>query len=160
MRAYGGVDVYIHVFLTSALAGGEWPASRPGRFIPNIHWIGGWVDPRAGLDDLEKWQFLTLPGLELQPLGRPSRSWSLYPLRYPGSSSNNSLVKLKPLNYVLTNSKKPVTGKHWKEKTVLDTSNAAEYKNSLTTEQVLKYKMKPKVSGSNNNSIKFLYLSA
>jgi hypothetical protein len=32
--AYGGVDVQIHIFLTSALAGGEWSASRPGRFYP------------------------------------------------------------------------------------------------------------------------------
>jgi hypothetical protein len=36
MKAYGGVDiyVYIHIFLTSALAGGELSASRPGRFTP------------------------------------------------------------------------------------------------------------------------------
>jgi hypothetical protein len=34
MKAYGGVDVYIHIFLTSALAGGEWSTSRPGRFTP------------------------------------------------------------------------------------------------------------------------------
>jgi hypothetical protein len=34
MKAYGGVDVYIHIFLTSALAGGEWSASRPSRFTP------------------------------------------------------------------------------------------------------------------------------
>jgi hypothetical protein len=34
MKAYGGVYVKIHVFLTSALAGGEWSASHPGRFIP------------------------------------------------------------------------------------------------------------------------------
>jgi hypothetical protein len=38
------------------------------------HWIGGCVDPRAGLDDAEKRKFLTLPGLELQPFGRPARS--------------------------------------------------------------------------------------
>jgi hypothetical protein len=31
------------------------------------------VDLRAGLDDLEKRTFLTLPGLELRPLGRPAR---------------------------------------------------------------------------------------
>jgi hypothetical protein len=46
MKAYGGVDIYIHIFLTSALAGGEWSASRPGRFTPGerapgTHWIGG-----------------------------------------------------------------------------------------------------------------------
>jgi hypothetical protein len=34
MKTYGGVDVQIHVSLTSALAGGEWSASRPGRFTP------------------------------------------------------------------------------------------------------------------------------
>jgi hypothetical protein len=43
------------------------------------------VDPRAGVDDLEKRKFLTLPGLELRPLSRPARSQSLYRLSYPGS---------------------------------------------------------------------------
>jgi hypothetical protein len=51
----------------------------PGRFTlgeiaRGTHWIGGWVDPRAGLDDFEKRKLFTLPGLELQPLGRPARS--------------------------------------------------------------------------------------
>jgi hypothetical protein len=69
MKAYGGVDV----FLTSALVGGEWSVTRPGRFTlgeraPGMHWIGGWVGPRAGLDDVEKRKFLTLPGPELRPL--------------------------------------------------------------------------------------------
>jgi hypothetical protein len=50
MKVYGGVDAQIHIFLTSALAGGKWTASRPGRITPGTHWIGGWVDPRAGLD--------------------------------------------------------------------------------------------------------------
>jgi hypothetical protein len=35
---------------------------------PSTHWIGGRVDPRVGLDDVEKSKFLTLPGLELRPL--------------------------------------------------------------------------------------------
>jgi hypothetical protein len=39
MKVYGGVDVYIHIFLTSVLAGGDWSASRPGRFTPGTHWI-------------------------------------------------------------------------------------------------------------------------
>jgi hypothetical protein len=34
------------------------------------------VDPIASLDEMEKRKFLTLPGLELQPLGRPARSQS------------------------------------------------------------------------------------
>jgi hypothetical protein len=32
------------------------------------------VDPRAGLDDVEKKKFLTLPGFELRPLSRPGIS--------------------------------------------------------------------------------------
>jgi hypothetical protein len=59
-------------------------ALPPGKEPPGAHWIGGWVDLRAGLDDLEKRKFLALPGLELRPLGRPVRSQSLYRLRYPG----------------------------------------------------------------------------
>jgi hypothetical protein len=35
--------------LTLALSGGEWSASRPCRFTPGTHWIGGWVDPSRGV---------------------------------------------------------------------------------------------------------------
>jgi hypothetical protein len=66
MKIYGGVDVLIHVFLTSALVGGEWSASRPNHFISSNLWIGGWVGPRASLDDVEKRKFFTLLGLKLQ----------------------------------------------------------------------------------------------
>jgi hypothetical protein len=65
MKAYGGVHVQIHIFFTSALARGEWSASRPGRFTPGTHWIGSLVNPIASLADVEKRKFLTLPGLEL-----------------------------------------------------------------------------------------------
>jgi hypothetical protein len=40
------------------------------------------VNSRAGLDDLQKGKFLTLPGRELQPFDRPDRNQSLYRLRY------------------------------------------------------------------------------
>jgi hypothetical protein len=74
MRTYGGVDAQIHVFLTSALVRGEWPASRPGRFtpgerVPGTHGIGGWVDPRAGMNDVERRKILPPSGLELRSLG-------------------------------------------------------------------------------------------
>jgi hypothetical protein len=67
------VDVQIHIVLTSEQVGGEWLASRPFRFTlgeraPGTHWIGSWVDLRASLDDLKKTKFLTLPGLELDPI--------------------------------------------------------------------------------------------
>jgi hypothetical protein len=72
------VDVWTHVFLTSALVEGEWWDSRPGRFtpgerIPFTDWVGGCVSPRAGLDDLEKWKFLPPPWLGLLPLVPPAR---------------------------------------------------------------------------------------
>jgi hypothetical protein len=57
MKACGEVDVYIHIFLTPVLVGGEWSASRPSRLnlwerAPGTHWIGGLVDPRTGLGDV------------------------------------------------------------------------------------------------------------
>jgi hypothetical protein len=56
--------------LTLALVGGEWSTSRPGRFTPGerapgTHRIGGWVDLRAGLNDLEKRKFFTLPDYDV-----------------------------------------------------------------------------------------------
>jgi hypothetical protein len=71
--------IYIHFFFTSALVGGEMSALRLGRFTPGetapgTHWIGGWVNPKVSLEDIEKRKSLTLPGLELRPLGCPARS--------------------------------------------------------------------------------------
>jgi hypothetical protein len=37
-------------------------ALTPEEKVVGTHWIGGWVDPRAGM---EKRKFLTLLGLEL-----------------------------------------------------------------------------------------------
>jgi hypothetical protein len=76
-------------FLTSALDGGEWLASRPGRFTPgerapNKHWTGGWVGPRVGLDAVEKRKIYHC--LESNP--GPS-SPLLYRLSYPGICSRD-----------------------------------------------------------------------
>jgi hypothetical protein len=75
MKTYGGVDVEIHVFLTSALVEGKWSAPRPGRFNPeegdhDTHWIRGWVGPRTGLEDVDR-ENLTLTGTRT-PIRRPS----------------------------------------------------------------------------------------
>jgi hypothetical protein len=40
----------------------------PQERAPGIHWIGGRVNSGAGLDDVEKRNFLTLSGLEFRPL--------------------------------------------------------------------------------------------
>jgi hypothetical protein len=83
MKEYAGACIDPH-FLDLRTSW-ELSASRPGSFTPGTHSIGGWVGPRADMDDVEKRKFLTLRGLELRPLRRPARSQSLYRLPYPGS---------------------------------------------------------------------------
>jgi hypothetical protein len=63
---YGEVDVQIHAFMTSALVGGEWSTSCPDERASRAQWVGGWVGPRTGLDDMKR-KFLPLLGLVLQP---------------------------------------------------------------------------------------------
>jgi len=50
MKTYWGMDVWLHAFLTS-----KWSASSPGQFTPGvraprIHWIGGRMSSRVGLE--------------------------------------------------------------------------------------------------------------
>jgi hypothetical protein len=53
-------------FTISALYGGEWSASRPGRAFtpgertPDTHCTGDWVGPRAGLDTEARGKILCL----------------------------------------------------------------------------------------------------
>jgi hypothetical protein len=54
------------------------------------------VDLRADLDDVEKRKFLTLPGPELRPLGRPARSQSLYRLRSPVGEEHDAFDRGRP----------------------------------------------------------------
>jgi len=59
MNTYWWSGLQLHAFLTLALDGVEWSASRPRRFtprerLPSTYWIGGWVGPRAGLDTVVK----------------------------------------------------------------------------------------------------------
>jgi hypothetical protein len=54
VKAYGGVEVQLHVLLTLAVDGGEMSLSRPGQFTPGTHWTGGWVGPRDSMDAVEK----------------------------------------------------------------------------------------------------------
>ena len=66
--------------LNSALDGGEWSASLPGRRTPGerssgTHWIRRWLDPRAGLDvSLKKKLSSRCRGSELRFLGYPASS--------------------------------------------------------------------------------------
>jgi hypothetical protein len=83
MKVYGGVDVWIHIFLTSVLAGGEWPVSRLGRFTlweraPNpIGWEVLWTPEEVWRCGEEK---------ILEPTGTrtpTSRSSSTFPVAIP-----------------------------------------------------------------------------
>jgi hypothetical protein len=40
----------------------------PRERVHGTQWIGGWVGPRAGLDDVENRKYWILPGHELQAL--------------------------------------------------------------------------------------------
>ena len=58
MKAYRGVEVQLHSFLTYVLAG-KWvfyfmpQMLDRGQRRPIIHWTGGWVGPIAGMDVYE-----------------------------------------------------------------------------------------------------------
>jgi hypothetical protein len=66
MHTYEAVEVWLHAFLIWALDGGEWLASRPGRFIPVARTPG----PRARLDVVANIKILSRP--ESNP-GRPAQ---------------------------------------------------------------------------------------
>jgi hypothetical protein len=69
MKTYLRVEVYLHAFIISALDGSDCSASRlshfsPGARVPDTRWIGGWEDPRLGLDVVaKKISSLPLPGI-------------------------------------------------------------------------------------------------
>jgi hypothetical protein len=79
MEAFGGRGVYSsYSFLTSALDGDEWSASRPGRAFtpgegtPGTHWTGGWMGPRAGLDTEARGKKSFAPAGNRTPIARSS----------------------------------------------------------------------------------------
>jgi hypothetical protein len=39
----------------------------PWERAPSTHSIGGWVEPRVGLDDMDKWKFFSLPNSKSEP---------------------------------------------------------------------------------------------
>jgi hypothetical protein len=80
LKTYGGAPP----FLTSALDGSEWSASRPGRFIREkespvpIGHEAGWIPEPSGRCEEKN----PCPCRESNP-GSPTGSLSLYRLRYP-----------------------------------------------------------------------------
>jgi hypothetical protein len=66
MKTYGGVDVQIHVLLTSVLVEGEWLDSHFGHFTREER-IGGWVSRRTCPDDVERRKSYTYRGSNSDP---------------------------------------------------------------------------------------------
>jgi hypothetical protein len=71
--------------------GGEQSASHPGHFTPRerdpcIHWIKGWVGPRASLDMVSKRKIPSLwPGIEPQSSDHPQPIAGWYTDSYSSS---------------------------------------------------------------------------
>jgi hypothetical protein len=71
------------------------PVALPrGKFHPSgTYRKRSWVGPRAGMDAMEKRNFLFLQRLEIRHLGLPASSQSLYLLRYSGSYNSSYTCK-------------------------------------------------------------------
>jgi hypothetical protein len=95
------------------------------------------MDARAGLDNVEKRKFLTLPGLELRPLCRPARSQSLYRMSYPGSFNTPNIQLSKTPSRVTLILRDgilwridPVSSEDFKQRALL--CNARNFRNNRT----------------------------
>jgi hypothetical protein len=91
----------VPTFLTSALDGGQWSVSCPGRFTPCTHWIGGLVGPGAlDTDSIVKFP---LPPTKIGTSVRTSRSNGLHSFFTFGNPIYRvSSLKISRLSSVLT----------------------------------------------------------
>jgi hypothetical protein len=94
------VNIQFKIFLFSTLVEGEWSASRlcrptPGERDPVIHWIGGWLDYRAGQNNIEKSKILEPGGTRTRPLGRYTRLLHIY---WVGNFAFGKLYMLKEVS--------------------------------------------------------------
>jgi hypothetical protein len=75
MKAYGGLDLRLHSFLTFSLDEREWSASRLDCFTlekaaPNNRWLGGWVGPSSCLGFREGKTVFSLSGINFSAAQR------------------------------------------------------------------------------------------
>jgi hypothetical protein len=66
----------IRFYWRNGLYGSEWSASRHGRFSPGVrapstHWIGAWMCPRSGLDEVAKKDPIIAPVGNRTPIVQP-----------------------------------------------------------------------------------------
>jgi hypothetical protein len=98
MEAQGERRYSSYSFSTSALDGGEWSVSRPGRALPPgndaqypLYRRLGEPQRRCG-HRLEEKSSLPPPGIEPRSPGRPFRSQTLYGLSYPAPTQCNPTI--------------------------------------------------------------------
>jgi hypothetical protein len=85
MKTYVGVDVQIHIFLTLALVGGEWSASRPPGKSPRYPFYRRLGGPQSWSGQYGEVKIFYPTGTRTPtPPCSPDRSQSLYRLSYPG----------------------------------------------------------------------------
>jgi hypothetical protein len=70
------MEVKSQAFLSFALHGGEWSASRLGHLTageraPGTHWIGGWVGRNVYLDAVPKRKRIPTPAGNRTPVALP-----------------------------------------------------------------------------------------
>jgi hypothetical protein len=88
------------IFLATALVGGGWSGSSRSRFTPEerapgTDWIGGGVDPRAGLDDVKKRKFLTISGIVQTAVSRYTDYAIPAPIRPYNCETFEALISLE-----------------------------------------------------------------
>jgi hypothetical protein len=80
MKAYGGMDVQIHILFTSTRAGDEWSASRLGSFTYSV-W--GWVDSsRSGRCGENSWPYRDSDSSVDQPVASRYTDYAIPAYRY------------------------------------------------------------------------------
>jgi hypothetical protein len=93
---------YRSTILDLGTDGGEWSSSRPGRFIPGktapgTYWIGGWMGPGVGLDDVKK-RKISRACRKSMP-GRPACRWTNYPDPMISLRNNNLTVPASKFSF-------------------------------------------------------------
>jgi hypothetical protein len=100
VETLGGEEVQLLLILNLGTRQ-EWVVSvmhrqrfSPGKRTTGIHWMGGWVGPRTGLDtEVRGKSLLPLPGIELWSPGHPVCSQTLYWWNYLAPEERNYIIK-------------------------------------------------------------------
>jgi hypothetical protein len=74
VKAYGGMILWVHLFLTSALDKGDYSPHLLADRLSGKSPLGGWMGPTASVGALEKGCLLRFPLIEPRFIGRTAHS--------------------------------------------------------------------------------------